>query len=140
MEIGRHLAGALLEGDVLLLEGELGSGKTTLVRGIMQGLRDGDGSCVKSPSYTILNIYPPETVSGLAVHHFDFYRVENEADLEELGLNDYWGKGVSIVEWPKGFCRSLPGRIIGVKFVIGDGDQREIVVTPSGLLSGEGGA
>ena len=134
MEIGQDLAALLHVGDILLLEGELGSGKTTLVRGIMQGLRNGDSSSVKSPSYTILNVYPPDTSgdasTDLTVHHFDFYRVENESDLEELGLNDYWGEGVSIVEWPKRFCRSLPGRIILIDIMIGEGDQREINISP----------
>jgi tRNA threonylcarbamoyladenosine biosynthesis protein TsaE len=153
MEIGRNLAEFLREGDILLLEGELGSGKTTLVRGIMQGLRNGDGSCVKSPSYTILNIYPPEAPEdvpqdaswdtshdaspGLVVHHFDFYRVENEADLEELGLNDYWGEGVCVVEWPKRFCHLLPGRIIDLEIVIGEGDQREIALSPIAIFEKE---
>lgn len=142
IEIGRRLAGLLREGDILLMEGELGSGKTTLVRGIMQGLRNGDGSCVKSPSYTIMNIYAPDAYSGasedaspgLAVRHFDFFRVEDEDDIEELGLNDYWGKGVCIVEWPKKFCRSLPGRIIDIEIGIGEGDYRKIAVSPSGFF------
>ena len=144
MEIGRHLAELLREGDILLMNGDLGSGKTTLVRGIMQGLRNGDDSSVKSPTYTILNIYTPDAspdaVPGLTVHHFDFYRVEDEADLEELGLNDYWGVGVSIVEWPKKFCRSLPGRVIGLEIRIGEGDDREIALSPSGFFQGGEGS
>lgn len=140
MEIGRNLAGLLREGDILLLEGELGSGKTTLVRGLMQGLRNGEGLFVKSPSYTILNIYAPDSPSDLPVHHFDFYRVENEIDLEELGLNDYWGVGLCIVEWPKRFCRSLSGRIVCIEIAIGDGDQREIAVSPSDIFETGRGA
>lgn len=117
----RELAAELRAGDVLCLSGELGAGKTVFTRGLVEGLRDDTGSTpVKSPTYTILNIYegaPP-------IHHFDFYRVENYEDIAALGLDDYWGKGISIVEWPKSFCYSLPGRIINVTLKISGQNER----------------
>lgn len=96
-----------------------------MAKGILHGLRGEGYSGVKSPSYTVLNIYP-----GVPrVHHFDFYRVDDQADIEELGLNDYWGKGICIVEWPKEFCDFMPGRKIVADITIGDGDRREILIT-----------
>lgn len=122
----RELAAGLRAGDVLCLSGELGAGKTAFVRGLVDGLRGaGGGAPVKSPTYTILNIYegvPP-------IHHFDFYRVENAGDITALGLDDYWGKGISIVEWPKSFCYSLPGRIINVTVGITGQNERTIEVS-----------
>jgi len=73
-------------------------------------LHGASGQAVKSPSYTILTIYEGEPT----IHHFDFFRVENGDDISELGLDDYWGKGICVVEWPKNFCASLPGRTIDV--------------------------
>lgn len=66
---------------------------------------------MKSPSYTLLNIYEGEPI----IFHFDFFRVEDPDDISELGLDEYWGgDGICIVEWPKDFCVSLPGRTIDV--------------------------
>lgn len=121
----REVAAKLQAGDVLCLSGELGAGKTAFTRGLVAGLRGDEGSAlVKSPTYTILNIYegtPP-------IHHFDFYRVENAGDITALGLDDYWAKGISIVEWPKSFCYSLPGRIINVTFEITGQNERTVEV------------
>ncbi len=119
-------ASALREGDVVCLYGELGAGKTAFARGLLQGLRGAAGaSAVKSPTYTILNVYegrPP-------VHHFDFYRVEDVVDIAALGLDEYWGNGICIVEWPKSFCYSLPGRKIDVNITITTRNERVIEVT-----------
>lgn len=132
-EFGRNFASTLKDGDIVLLKGELGAGKTTMVKGILHGLRGETFFGVKSPSYTVLNIYPgvPQ------VHHFDFYRIENPEDLEELGLNDYWGKGICLVEWPKSFCSSLPGRKIEADISIGEGDFREITILREDEISHE---
>ncbi len=121
----RELAAELRAGDVICLSGELGVGKTAFTRGLVEGLRgEASGTPVKSPTYTILNVYegsPP-------IHHFDFYRVENAGDIIALGLDDYWGKGISIVEWPKSFCYSLPGRIINVTLEIAGQNERILEV------------
>ncbi len=87
--------GRLLEaGDVLLLTGELGTGKTTLVRGLARGLGVEHG--VKSPTFAILLTYP----GRLTLHHLDLYRVGDPRDLDELGLDDLFGRdGVTVVEW-----------------------------------------
>jgi len=84
----------LESGDVLLLSGELGSGKTTLVRGLSRGLEVEHG--VKSPSFAIHLEYP----GRITLHHLDLYRIGDPRDLDELGLDDIFGRdGVSAVEW-----------------------------------------
>lgn len=125
-EFGWKIGELLEEGDVVCLTGELGAGKTCLVRGIVSCLqRSAVRSPVKSPSYTILNIYEGTPV----VYHFDFYRLEDQDDIEYLGLNDYWGKGVCVVEWPGRLCVSLPGRRIDVIIKITAEMERMIIVS-----------
>ena len=96
--LGERLADSLKAGDVLLLEGELGAGKSEFARGIDKGL--GVQETVTSPSFTILNVYE----SGrIPLYHFDWYRLESEEELYELGMDEYLGgEGISLVEWP---CR-----------------------------------
>ena len=97
---GEALAKLLLPGDVIALTGDLGAGKTTLVRGLLQALgHDGE---VPSPSFAL--VQPYEDVDP-PVWHADLYRVEDDAELVELGL-DSLGDGVLIVEWPE---RAGPG-------------------------------
>lgn len=96
LKFGRKLAAALKPGDVVTLSGPLSAGKTTLVRGLLAGL--GHEGEVPSPSFAIVQPYealvPP-------VWHVDLYRIENPADLDELGLEDIGDEGVLIVEWPE---------------------------------------
>ena len=102
-KLGEWLACQLKQGDVVLLEGELGAGKSELARGIARGL--GVTETVTSPSFTILNVYE----SGKCpLYHFDWYRIESEEELYELGMDEYLGgDGIALVEWP-GRC---PGAI-----------------------------
>lgn len=92
-EIGRLLR----VGDIVSLRGTLGAGKTTLARGMMQGL--GFGGEVPSPSFAIVQQYdPPET--RLPVAHVDFYRIEDPREVIELGLDEILQFGAMIAEWP----------------------------------------
>ena len=84
--LGAQLAEKLKAGDVILLEGELGAGKSELARGVAKGL--GVLETVTSPSFTILNVYE----SGrIPLYHFDWYRLESEEELYELGMDEYLG-------------------------------------------------
>jgi len=94
---GQALAMRLRAGDIVTLEGGLGAGKTTLARGLLRGL--GLAGEAPSPTYAIVQGYePPETRLPLA--HVDLYRLEDPAELEELGLDDWLAQGCLVVEWP----------------------------------------
>ena len=102
--LGERLAGQLRPGDVVLLEGELGAGKSELVRGIARGL--GVTETVTSPSFTILNVYES---GSCPLYHFDWYRLENEEELYELGMDEYLGgDGIALVEWPGRCPEAVP--------------------------------
>ena len=84
------------EGDVLALEGDLGSGKTAFVRGLAKGLLVPDGYAVTSPTYALIHTYP----GRLTLFHVDLYRISGEDDAENIGLFEFLGKeGVCAVEW-----------------------------------------
>ncbi len=91
-KIGRHLEA----GDIVLLFGDLGAGKTTLTQGIARGLGVAKEEYVRSPSFTLVNEYPGK----VPVFHIDLYRIASSQELEDLGLEEVFSsEGVSIVEW-----------------------------------------
>ncbi len=95
-EIGRTLAVVLQEGDLVLLYGPLGAGKTTLVRAVARALHVTDA--VRSPSFTIANIY----AGDMTVQHLDLYRLDEIEDDDALALEEYVdGRAVTLVEWPQ---------------------------------------
>ena len=94
--LGAALATRCTSG-LVFLEGELGAGKTTLVRGWLREL--GHSGAVKSPTYTLVESY---RVAGRTVHHFDLYRLTDPEELEYLGLDGYFdGAALCLVEWPE---------------------------------------
>ncbi len=96
LALGARLALALVPGLVVYLDGDLGSGKTTLVRGVLRGL--GFEGNVKSPTYTLVELY---AISRLNLHHFDFYRFSQPEEYLDAGLDEYFqGGAVCLVEWP----------------------------------------
>lgn len=102
--LGARLAAVLPRAIMLYLHGPLGAGKTTLVRGLLRGL--GHAGPVTSPTFTLVESYE---LDNIRVFHFDFYRVVDPAELEFLGLRDYFdGKSVCIVEWPECAGAVLP--------------------------------
>lgn len=95
---GARIAPELRAGDVIALRGELGVGKSTLVRGIMAGMGfDGD---VQSPSFAIVHSYDPPDVC-VPLLHVDLYRIERPEEISELGLDDARRDSVLLVEWPE---------------------------------------
>jgi tRNA threonylcarbamoyladenosine biosynthesis protein TsaE len=95
-KIGRELAASLPVPGIVLLRGALGTGKTTLTRGIAQGLGLEDPGLVNSPSFTLLNIYQ----GACPIYHVDLYRLRGARDLHLIGLDDFFGReGVTVVEW-----------------------------------------
>jgi tRNA threonylcarbamoyladenosine biosynthesis protein TsaE len=99
-QLGARIAAALAPGDIVALSGELGAGKTALARAILRA-RGVEGH-VPSPTFTLVQAYD---TPGLTVHHFDLYRVEDETELRELGLEDAREEGVLLIEWPE---RGMP--------------------------------
>lgn len=95
-KFGMELAKNLPIPGVVLLHGALGTGKTTLTRGIAQGLGLDDPSLVNSPSFTLVNVYQ----GSCPIYHVDLYRLRGERDLYLTGLDDFMGReGVTVVEW-----------------------------------------
>ena len=120
--IGWQVAENIGVGSVLALKGELGSGKTLFVKGIVAGL--GSGADVTSPTFTILHEYRR---GRLPVYHFDLFRVENPQALARLGLDDYFfGDGISVIEWADRFPEFVPEQARWIFFEIKSETQRSI--------------
>lgn len=96
--VGAALARVLCAGDVIALSGGLGAGKTTLTRGLLAAL--GLDEEAPSPTFAIVQPYAPPEVS-LAVAHVDLYRLDDPADVVELGLDEYLADGALVIEWPE---------------------------------------
>ena len=95
-EFGKRIGLWLGDGNVLFLTGDLGSGKTTFVQGIAKGLEVPGDYYVTSPTYTLINEYP----GRYPLFHVDLYRIENQVDLEDIGLDEMlYDDGVIVIEW-----------------------------------------
>jgi tRNA threonylcarbamoyladenosine biosynthesis protein TsaE len=113
----------LVPGDVLVLVGPLGAGKTVFVKGLAQGLAADPAVPVTSPSFTILHEYP----GPLPLYHFDFYRLGCEAELEGLGYEEFFdGPGVCAVEWADKFPRVMSQALMEIHLAPAGESVREI--------------
>lgn len=120
--IGRQLAQEIGIGSVLALKGDLGSGKTVFVKGLVAGL--GSRADVTSPTFTIVHEYRQ---GRMPVYHFDFFRLENGEPVARLGLDDYFfGDGVSVIEWADRFPELIPQQARWILFEIKSENQRAI--------------
>lgn len=125
---GERLALRLQAGDVLLLLGDLGAGKSELTRGLARGL--GVKTTVTSPSFTILNVYDE---GRLPLYHFDWYRLNSAEELYEMGMEEYLGgDGVAVVEWPNQCPEAIPEDALRVTLTPLGENEREITLTPCG--------
>jgi len=128
MHIGSVLAPLLLPGDVILLSGDLGAGKTQLTKGVALGL--GVADPVTSPTFNILLVHE----GRIPLYHFDLYRLERASELEDL---DYFATleadGVSIVEWGDKFSDATPAQSLGIEILIEGDDDRRLELTPKGV-------
>ena len=123
--IGRKFAKDLKKGDVIVLTGDLGSGKTKFTEGVLQffGLENE----ISSPTFNIVNEYVKEDVN---VYHFDVYRLEDEDEFYAIGGEEYFEKGICLIEWGEMIESALPNKYIQISFSrnLEDENVREIVI------------
>jgi tRNA threonylcarbamoyladenosine biosynthesis protein TsaE len=137
--LGRRLARLLRAGDVVLLQGPLGAGKTTLAQGIGAGLRV-DGQ-VRSPTFVLMTRHEPappaegKAATGLALYHADLYRLDDPEAVAELALEEQAASGVLLVEWPERGIGALPAQHLHVilePLPADRGDARRITIVAMG--------
>ncbi len=116
IEEGERFAAGLKPGDVVVLSGELGSGKTVFTKGIAKGLNVIEWKNVNSPTFVLLNIYKGKNT----LFHFDFYRLVNTSELDVIGFYEFMnGDGITVIEWGEKFKEIFPERTkwINIKYI-----------------------
>jgi tRNA threonylcarbamoyladenosine biosynthesis protein TsaE len=128
--VAQSIAKTLLPGDVLLLDGDLGAGKTTFTQGLARAMGVGEG--VTSPTFSLVRSYP--TSFGVELIHVDVYRLDSLADIIALGLPEMLEDGaVAVIEWGQKAAPALGPEHLDVRFELTDVDgERRIALTPSG--------
>ncbi len=129
--IGRRLARSLQPGDVILLQGELGAGKTCLAQGIGEGL--GVGEQVKSSAFVLVNEYEGRLKMYLA----DLYRLSEPAEVADLALEENAAGGVLVVEWPDRAWEEMPRERLLIRLKWLDERSRELSLEPEGARARE---
>jgi len=125
--LGERLARELAPGTVVLLIGDLGAGKTTLAKGIAKGLGAAAAEEVSSPTFTLIHEYGEPA----RVYHVDLYRLDDRAAVATLGLDELFErKAVVLIEWGERFAELMPAERVEIRLEAGEGDEREIIVTP----------
>ena len=133
MAVGRKIAKGIQAPRLVLLEGDLGAGKTTLAKGIVGGLGVADEDDVSSPTFALVQEYG----SGPAVYHIDLYRLEEIPELETLGLDELWDTdAVVLMEWGERFSERLPADRMVIRLQHLEGDRRRIEVLESAVEGG----
>ncbi len=126
-DLGKKTAADLKGGETLALTGELGSGKTTFVQGLAEGL--GVKGRIISPTFILMRKY---LASKFDFYHIDFYRLEDglENEVKNLGIDDTWGKKENVVaiEWAEKIKKSIPENAIWIKFDNRGGNERKILI------------
>ena len=130
--LGARLALACAGAALITLQGELGAGKTTLVRGMLRGL--GHQGKVKSPTYTLVE---PYEIGARRVYHFDLYRLGSATELDDIGLRDYLdAEALCVVEWPERGGARLP--VPDLRIVIDYADAGRVVTLDAQSGRGQG--
>ena len=121
--LGREIGALLKSGDAVAIFGELGAGKTTLVKGLAEGA--GITDFVSSPSFVIINEY----AGRMPFYHIDLYRLEDEREIESLAIDEYFkGGGVVAIEWAERLKGSLPESCITIMIEPVNEHERAITI------------
>ncbi len=125
IKAGQKIGSQLSEGSILCFFGDLGAGKTTLIKGIVKAITDFDPDVVNSPTFVYLNIY-----EGMqTVYHFDLYRLQNAKEFIAMGFDEYLGSpGVCCLEWSERIEELLPLHAIRIEMKHLDQQRREIQI------------
>lgn len=124
IQIAADFAQTMNGGEVILLEGELGAGKTTFVQGFAKAL--GYDDPVRSPTFTLMNLYPTTHKTIKQIVHVDLYRLQNDAEVKTLALEEFFydQQNVVIIEWPREAVLSKDKPYVGIKI---EGDKQRII-------------
>jgi len=122
--VAQKLAKSFKGDEVILLEGELGAGKTVFAKGIASGLGLKNFHQVCSPSYTLVNIYQAK----YPIYHIDLFRLSKDSEILDIGWEEYLGQGVIVVEWAEKL--RFPLEAIRIRLEIEDGEKRRIIIDP----------
>jgi len=111
IRIGKRIGGLLRAGDVVALIGELGAGKTLLVKGLAEGVGADKETYISSPSFTLINEYR----GRMPFYHIDLYRLSDGKEAGELGLEEYFhGQGITAIEWADRISSLLPDELLRI--------------------------
>lgn len=131
MAFGRRLGAAAQAGDVILLKGDLGAGKTTLTQAIGNGLGVDEQCYITSPTFSLLHEY----AGRLPLYHMDLYRLSSEEEIEEVGFEEYiYGQGLTVIEWPERLGDLTPADYLQIHITRQSPQGRKITVTAHGAM------
>lgn len=124
LKFARDFAATLCAGDIVLLDGDLGAGKTVFSKGIVSALSNGKITAV-SPTFVLVNVYETDPV----IYHFDLYRISDVSELDAIGAEEYfYSDGVSLIEWPSRAMDIFPDSAIKVYIEKVDDEKRIIKI------------
>jgi tRNA threonylcarbamoyladenosine biosynthesis protein TsaE len=129
IRIGKSIGSRLLPGDVVALMGELGAGKTQLIKGLAAGAGIANPTYVSSPSFKLINEFSGKTT----FYHIDLFRLNGENEAEELGLDDYFqGRGITAIEWADKIPSLLPEEILWIEIHYTGKNSRSLEISGKG--------
>jgi tRNA threonylcarbamoyladenosine biosynthesis protein TsaE len=129
IRIGKSIGSQLLPGDVVALVGELGAGKTQFIKGLAAGAGIRNAAYISSPSFTLINEYPGK----MTFYHVDLFRLGEEKEAEELGLEDYFqGKGITAIEWADKIPSLLPKELLLIRIAYAGRNRRSLEIIGKG--------
>jgi tRNA threonylcarbamoyladenosine biosynthesis protein TsaE len=128
---GRQLGRLARPGDIILLTGDLGAGKTTLTQAIGTGLEVPDHCYITSPTFSLLHEYP----GRIPLYHMDLYRLAGEEEIEELGFEEYiYGNGLTVIEWPERLGDLTPRNYLEIRLASPGPETRELALIAHGAM------